>query len=109
MKRVIAFGMALAVAGLPIVAAAQAPPPAAGGDLELQKKQRRSVVLPKPSQDQVRDDAHRAVTDYAGTPSPGKVVRETSPVRPSSRPDLDRSIRDGIQTQRLNDVLHHRR
>ena len=111
MSRVMRFGIALALSGLPLVAAAQAPPPATGGDLELQRQQRRAVVLPKPGPDQVRDDANRAVSDYAGTPSPGNLVRETSPVRPSARPDLDRDVREGIQSQRLNDTLRqlHRR
>jgi hypothetical protein len=110
MKRVIALGIALLFVGLPPGAAAQAPP-TSSGDLELQRQQRRSVVLPKPSPEQVREDASRAVSDYTGTPSPGNVVRETSPVRPSARPDLDRDVRDGIQSQRLNDTLRqlHRR
>jgi hypothetical protein len=108
MKPVLTFGIALLVLGVPLAAVAQAPPPT-GGDLELQRKQRRSVVLPKPSPEQAREDANRAVSDYSGTPSPGNVVRDTSPVRPSSRPDLDRSVRDGIQSQRLNDALHNRR
>ena len=38
----------------------------------------------------------------------GKVVRETSPVRPSARPDLDYDVRTGIQSQRLNDAVRGR-
>ena len=110
MKRVITLGIALVAVGFPLGTAAQAPP-TGSGDLELQRQQRRAVVLPKPSPDQVREDANRAVSDYGRTPSSDNVVRETSPVRPSARPDLDRDVRDGIQSQRLNDTIRqlHRR
>ncbi len=96
-------------ATLPLVAAAQSPSPTTG-DLELQRKQKRSVVLPKPSPDQARADADRAVSEYAATTtrSPGSVVRETSPVRPSARPDLDSDVRGGIQSKGINDALRGR-
>jgi hypothetical protein len=74
----------------------------------MQSKQRRSVVLPKPTPEQIRQDADTAVSEYAATRETGKVVRETSPVRPSARPDLDDDVRSGIQSQRLNDALKGR-
>jgi hypothetical protein len=103
-----AVGIAMLVAGLPLVAAAQSSAPSTG-DLEMKAKQRRSVVLPKPSPEQIRTDADAAVSEYAATQkNTGKVVRETSPVRPSARPDLDTDVRSGIQGQRLNDALKNR-
>ena len=37
-----------------------------------------------------------------------QVVRDTSPVRPSSRPDLDRDVKQGIQSQQINKELFKR-
>ena len=104
MKSMLAWGVALLIAALPVAAAAQAPAQNSG-DLELKRKEKRSVVLPKQDPEQVRTDADRAVSDYAATRSPGRVVRETSPVRPPARPDLDRDVTGGIQSQRLNNEL----
>lgn len=108
MKATIILGVAILSATLPVVAAAQSKPPAGAGDLEIQRKQKRSVVLPKQTPDQVAAEADRAVSDYAATRPTGRVVRETSPVRPSARPDLDRDVRDGIQSQRTTDQLRGR-
>lgn len=107
MKSTLALGVAMLTAPLPLVAAAQSPSPTTG-DLELQRKQKRSVVLPKPSPDQTHADADRAVSEYAATRSPGEVVRETSPVRPSARPDLDSDVKGGIQSKGINDALRGR-
>jgi len=104
MKSTIALGVALLSVALPLVAAAQSPS-ATTGDLELQRKQKRSIVLPKPSPDEVRAEADRAVSEYAATRPTGRVVRETSPVRPSARPDLDYDVRSGIQSQRIGERL----
>ena len=100
MKPTLALGAALLATALPLAALAQTTAPTTG-DLEMEHKQRKAVVLPKPSPDQVRTDADRAIDEYAGR-SPDQIVRDTSPVRPSSRPDLDRDVREGIQSQRLN-------
>ena len=108
MKPTIILCVAILSATLPVVAAAQSKPPAGSGDLELQRKQKRSVVLPKQSPEQVRTDADRAVSDYAATRPTGRIVRETSPVAPSARPDLDRDVKGGIQSQRTTDALRGR-
>lgn len=108
MKATRALGIAMLITGLPLAAAAQSSPSPGGRELEMKTKERRSIVLPKPSPEQIRQDADAAVNDYAATKSPGKVVRETSPVRPSARPDLDADVRSGIQSQRLNDALRRR-
>jgi hypothetical protein len=102
-----AAGIAMLIAGLPLAAAAQSSAPGTS-DLEIQSKQRRSIVLPKPTPEQIRTDADAAVNEYAATRNPGKVVRETSPVRPSARPDLDYDVKSGIQSQRLNDAIKGR-
>jgi hypothetical protein len=107
MKPTLALGIAILCAALPLTAGAQSSSPSPR-DLEIQTKQRRSVVLPKPTQDQIRQDADTAVSEYAATRDTGKVVRETSPVRPSARPDLDYDVRTGIQSQRLNDAVRGR-
>ena len=88
----------------PLTAAAQAPAPTTS-DLQLERQQKRSIVLPKPSPDQVRAEADRAVTEYAATQGPGRIVRDTSPVRPSARPDLDYDVKNAIQTRGVKDAL----
>ena len=99
------FSLALLVV-MPLAAAAQTATPS-DGDLQIERKQRRSIVLPKPPPDQVRADADRALNDYVGR-STGSVVNETSPVRPSPRPDLDSDIKRGIQSDRMNRELFRR-
>ena len=100
------LGLIVLVVLSPVVAAAQAPAPT-DGDLQIERKQRRSIVLPKPSSAEVRSDAERAVDEYVGR-SPSGVVRETSPVRPSPRPDLSPDIQRGIQSDRVNRELFKR-
>jgi hypothetical protein len=73
----------------------------------MQRNQKRSIVLPKPTPEQVRADADAAISEYAST-LPSKVVRETSPVRPSARPDLDYDVTNGIQSRGLRDALRNR-
>ena len=102
MKSTLALGIALLSAALPLVAAAQSP---TTGDLELQRKQKRSIVLPKQSPEEVRMDADRAVSEYAASQPMGRVVRETSPVRPPARPDLNYDVTSGIQSRRLGEVF----
>ena len=104
MKSTLALGVALLSVGLPLAAAAQS----GTTDLELQRKQRRSVVLPKQTPDEIRMEADRAVSEYAAGQPMGRVVRENSPVRPPARPDLDYDVRTGIQSRRLGDALQAR-
>ena len=68
-------------------------------------KRKRAVVLPKQSPEQMKSDADRAVDEFAATRNPGAVVKQTSPVRPSARPDLDYDVKSWIQTHRLNDAI----
>jgi hypothetical protein len=106
MKSSLIVSVALLVTALPFAAAAQTPSPSTG-DLQIERKQKKAVVHPKQSPEQVRADADRAVDEYTGR-TPGQVVRETSPVRPSSRPDLDYDVKHGIQQRNLNKELFKR-
>lgn len=106
MKSTLALGLALLIIALPLVAAAQSLTPSTG-DLQMERKQRKPVVLPKPSPEQVLADADLAVDEFAGR-APGRVVRDTSPVRPSYRPDLDYDLNSGIQGRNLNKELFKR-
>lgn len=106
MKSTCAVGMAMLIIGLPLAAAAQSSAPST--DLQIQTKQRRAVVLPKPTQEQIRQDADTAVSEFAATRNPSQIVRETSPMRPPSRPDLNSDVTGGIQTRQLNDALRNR-
>ena len=101
------LSVALVIAGLPSAATAQTSSPPSG-DLQIERKQKKAVVLPKPSAEQVRADADRAIDEYTTGKTPGQVVRETSPVRPSARPDQDNAVRQGLQQQNLNRQLHGR-
>jgi hypothetical protein len=87
-------------------AAQQASPPSV--DLSIDRTQRRPVVLPKPSSEQIRADAEEAIDEYAARMNLGHVVERTSPVRPPTRPDLDHDVSGGIQTRRLKDALRGR-
>ncbi len=107
--------MAPKLALLAVLLAAVLPGPAAGQqasppsvDLSIDRMQRRPVVLPKPSPEQIRTDAEEAIRDYAARANVPYVVEQTSPVRPTSRPDLGDDVSGGIQTRRLNDALRGR-
>ena len=107
MRRLFTLALLAVVAFAPVAAMAQAPTAPSSGDLQMERKGRKAVVLPKPSAEQVRSDADRAVDEFVGR-SPGQTVRETSPVRPSNRPDLDYDVKQGIQTDRVNRELFKR-
>ena len=102
-KLPLALGVALLVV-TPLAAAAQAP---SSSDLQIERKERKAVVLPKPSREQMRVDAEHAVDEILGR-EPGSVVRDTSPVRPSSRPDMNYDVKSGIQSDRVNKELFKR-
>ena len=107
MRATLVFGVALLATALPLAAAGQSPTPSTD-DLTMEKKQKRSIVLPKPSPDQVRADAERAVSEYAATQDPRRIVNQTSPVRPPTRPDLDDDVKNGIQSKGINPSLKGR-
>jgi hypothetical protein len=97
------LGLALLV---PIVAEAQTQTAPSTGDLQIERRQRKPVVLPKQSAEQVRADADRAVDEVIAR-DPSRVVKDTSPVR-SNRPMTDRDVTQGIQQQNINKELFKR-
>ena len=107
MRSTLVFGVALLATALPLAAAGQSLTPSTD-DLTMEKKQKRSIVLPKPDPDQVRADAERAVSEYAATQDPRRIVNQTSPVRPPTRPDLDDDVKSGIQSKGINPSLKGR-
>ena len=107
MKRIVALALVVLTTALPLAAAAQAPAPAPN-DLQLERKGKRAVVLPKQSPEQMRSDADRAVDEIVGARNMGALMDQTSPVRPPARPDLGYDVSNGIQSQRLNDALRNR-
>jgi hypothetical protein len=104
MKSTVALVLVLLAGALPLAAAAQSPEVGAA-NLQLERKQRRAIVLPKAGADEMRSEADRAVSDYAAIQRPGRILDETSPLRQSRRPDLDYDVKSGIQSQRINDAL----
>jgi hypothetical protein len=110
MRSTLAFGVAALLAtALPLAAAGQSPTPSTDDlTMTMEKKQKRSIVLPKPSPAQVRADADRAVSEYAATQDPRRIVKQTSPVRPSTRPDFDYDVKSGIQSKGINPSLKGR-
>lgn len=105
MKSKIVVSVAVLVTVLPLAAAAQAPP--ATGDLQIERKQRKAVVLPKPTAEQARSDADRAVDEIIGR-DPHRVMDQTSPVRSPTRPDMNYDVKSGIQGDRLNKEMFKR-
>src|SRR5262245_38774990 len=100
MKSRVFMSLALLITALPLAAAAQAPP-ATTGDLQIERQQRKPVVLPKPSAEQTRADADRAVDEIIGR-DPNRIISETSPVRSPSRPDYTYDVKNGIGSERMN-------
>lgn len=107
MRTTLVLGIALLATALPLAAAGQSSTPSTN-DLTIEKKQKRTIVLPKPSPDQIRTDADRAVSEYAATQDPRRIVNETSPLRPPTRPDLNYDVTDGIKSKALGPSLKGR-
>ena len=106
MKSTVILSFALLVTALPLAVAAQAPPPATS-DLQIERKQRKPVVLPKPTAEQTRADADRAVDEVVGR-DPRRIIDQTSPVRSPTRPDYNYDVKSGIQGERLNKEMNKR-
>jgi hypothetical protein len=83
--------------------AQQASPP--DTDLRIQRMQRRPVVLPKPSPEQIQADANAAVSSYENRATTGSVLDQATRVNPPPRPDLGYDVTTGIQQRRILDAL----
>ncbi len=91
----------VAVFALPLLAAGQERSPA---DLEQQMKRMRPVVLPRPSTDTLNRDVDRATEEVTEPGRTDRMIREGRE-RPLSRPELDYSITNGIQSQNVDRAL----
>ena len=88
----------VAVFALPILAFGQEK---SSADLEQQMKRRRSVVLPRPSPETFSRDVYRATEELTERSRTDRLLREGRQ-RPLSRPELDYSITNGIQSQNVD-------
>jgi hypothetical protein len=103
MKRVaLVVGIAVALL-VPDRITAQATSPSET-QLQMERRQRRAIVGPRPSSEDVADDADAAAAEMQRRRRQDETIRELR--RPlSRRPDLDGDVKGGIQSQRLNDAL----
>lgn len=96
--------LVLALAALPPLAAAQerpgAEPPTSPSNLQLEVTRKRFVVLPRPPEETVAQDAETARQELLAEERRDALIR-SSRERPLSRPELDYSVTSGIQSQRV--------
>ncbi len=91
----------VAVFALPLLAGGQE---RSSADLEQQMKRKRPVVLPRPSTDTLNRDVDRATEEVTEPGRTDRMIREGRE-RPLSRPELDYSITNGIQSQNVDRAL----
>ena len=73
--------------------------------LEMQREQQRRVIVrPTPSAETIERDVQGAATEAAQRPRQQEIVGDLRRPLPR-RPDLDYDVKNGIQSQRLNDAL----
>jgi hypothetical protein len=72
--------------------------------LQMERRQRRSIVRPRPPDETVARDADTAAVEAARRERERETIRELRRP-PSRRPDLDSDVKGGIQSQRLKDAL----
>jgi hypothetical protein len=88
---------------LPAFAFAQDTTPSTSPELRQELKQKRYLVLPKPSPETVSRDTDQAINDMPGHTD--QLIRD-SRERPLSRPELDSSVVNGIQADRALRLPH---
>jgi hypothetical protein len=101
----IALLIALAAALLvPDTVRAQAASPTET-QLEMQREQqRRLIVRPTPPAETIERDVQEAASEALQRERQQEIVRDLRRPLPR-RPDLDYDVKNGIQSQRLNDAL----
>jgi hypothetical protein len=104
MRRLAVTAVVTAAVILPASLMAQPASPAET-ELQMRRQQRRAIVRPTPPADIVERDVQAATADVEQRRAQDEAVRELRPPFPR-RPDLDYDVKTGIQSQRLNDVLH---
>lgn len=85
----------------PVAAVAQQDSASPPGELRMEKKRPRAVVLPRPSDQVVREDVERA-REAAVAPERREEIIRDSRQRPLTRPELDYSVTNAIQADRAN-------
>jgi hypothetical protein len=78
-----------------------------GPDVERRLKQKRDVVLPKPSDETVAHDLDQAARALGGPERTDQLIGEGRE-RAISRPDLDSSVVNGIQAENAARALRRR-
>jgi hypothetical protein len=84
-------------------ASAQDTAPSTSPELRQELKQKRYLVLPKPSPETVSKDTDQAINDMPGHTD--QLIRD-SRQRPLSRPELDSSVVNDIQADRALRLPH---
>ena len=99
----VALIIAVAVALIVPSAVIAQPASPAETQLQMERRQRRSVVRPRPTDETLATDADTAAVEAERRQRERETIRELR--QPSRRPDLDADVKGGIQSQRLNDAL----
>ena len=72
--------------------------------LQMERQQRRVIVRPSPPADVVEHDVEAAKAEVQQRERQEQIARDLRRPLPR-RPDLDYDVKNGIQSQRLNDFL----
>jgi hypothetical protein len=72
--------------------------------LQIERQQRRLIVRPSPPAETIERDVQDAAAEAEQRQGQQVIVRDLQRPLPR-RPDLDYDIKNGIQSQRLNDAL----
>jgi hypothetical protein len=75
--------------------------------LQIERQQRRLIVRPSPPAETIERDVQDAAAEAEQRQRQQVIVRDLQRPLPR-RPDLDYDIKNGIQSQRLNDALRRR-
>jgi len=71
--------------------------------LETEFKQKRFVVLPRPTPEEVANDVAAAAGELEAAERREELINQV--IRPPRRPDLDESVTSGIQSRNLGRAL----
>ena len=91
----------------PLTVLAQEASPNTDTQLEMKTRQRRTVVRPDTPPETVEKDAEAATAQVEHQRQARESARAATRPGPR-RPDLDYDVKNGIQSQRLNDALRSR-
>jgi hypothetical protein len=110
-SRIAATLASIALAVSPALAQQPAPPPAGkGGDGSLELKQiapvppRPPIVRPEPQSKEAIGEAQKSVEELERQQREERLLRQSKPA-PPARPDLEESVRGGIQSREVQKAL----